>query len=146
MVLEFIAGAALGGLAFGGGSHTTNYVSTGPSHVDVHEHRAPTDDSVKLLREMEEKARNQIVGAFVTNKDNDFDGAVVYMRPSVMSADYNVYTRFKLNGQEYEFKEVVTDIAFHMSKEEAYRKLAEKLSAVMTNKLMYRLISEAHRV
>jgi len=145
MVLEFIAGAALGGLAFGGGSHTTNYVPTGPSHVDVHEHRAPTDDSVKLLREMEEKSRKQIVGAFVTNKDNDLQGAVVYMAPFSMSPDHDVYIRFKLNGQDYEFKEVVSDLEMHMSEVEAYRMLAEKISAAVTNKLMCKLISERHK-
>lgn len=34
-----------------------------PQHIEstTHEHKAPTDESIKLLREMEEKARAQII-------------------------------------------------------------------------------------
>lgn len=35
--------------------------SKGPSRVDVHEHKAPTDASVALLREMEAKAFEQVI-------------------------------------------------------------------------------------
>ena len=34
--------------------------SVGPSHVTIKEHRAPTDESVKLLREMEDKAKKSV--------------------------------------------------------------------------------------
>lgn len=54
--------------------HTTEYVTR-----QVHEHRAPTDDSVKLLREMEDKAREQIVKA-VHVGDHAFDCVVHHMR------------------------------------------------------------------
>ncbi len=144
-MLEFIAGAALGGLAGSalGSTHTTKYVPTGPSRVDVHEHRAPTDDSVKLLREMEEKSRDQIVGAFVT-KSNELAGAVVFMKPSIL-AEYDVYIRFKLNGEDYEFKQVISDLEFYMSKIEAYKMLAEKVASVIAKKLMCKLISEREK-
>lgn len=138
-MLEFIAGAALGGLAFGGGNtHTTKYVQTGPRRVDVHEHRAPTDDSVKLLIEMEEKARSKIVGAFVT-KSNELEGAVVYMRRNIM-LEHDVYIRFKLNGKDYEFVEKISDIKLSMNKIEAYKLLAEKISTTITNNLMVKCI------
>ena len=64
-MLEFIGGAVVGGLLGGGGSHTTHVHNKGPSfpsQINVHEHRAPTDQSVELLFEMEEAARKKFVG------------------------------------------------------------------------------------
>ena len=42
------------------GRTRTEYVTR-----EVHEHRAPTDESVKLLREMEQKARDQVIEAIM---------------------------------------------------------------------------------
>ena len=49
----------------------TNYVTVkdGPTYVTktTTEYRAPTDESVRLLKEMEEKAREKIIDSFTVN-------------------------------------------------------------------------------
>ncbi|MEE8368605.1 MAG: hypothetical protein V3S30_09840, partial [Thermoanaerobaculia bacterium] len=57
-------------------SHTT----VAPSYPQtIHEHKAPTDDSVKLLREMEEAARKSVLEVY-RFEDNDLSGIVVLMK------------------------------------------------------------------
>ena len=43
--------------------------------TEVHEHRASTDESVKLLAEMEEKAREKLLAAVPLNS-NQFEGVM----------------------------------------------------------------------
>lgn len=42
---------------------TTIVAPRGPDHVTVHEHRAPTDESVRLLAEMQEAVEKRILAA-----------------------------------------------------------------------------------
>lgn len=53
------------------------HISPRPQHVSmsVEEKRAPTDDSVKLLREMEDAARAQVIQA-IRLDGNDFKGVL----------------------------------------------------------------------
>ena len=46
--------------------HTTEYVDR---NITVKEYKAPTDESVKLLNEMTEKALNNIVKTFSTSNN-----------------------------------------------------------------------------
>jgi hypothetical protein len=72
---------------------------------DVHEHRAPTDDSVKLLREMEEKAKDQVIQA-VHVGDTTFE-CVVHMQKHPMDGSTSLLAVFSLNGKKMtaEFRE-----------------------------------------
>jgi hypothetical protein len=73
--------------------HTTEYVTR-----EVHEHRAPTDESVRLLREMEAKAREQIIEA-VHVGDATFDCVVHTMR-SVEDNTLRLLAIFSLGGKK----------------------------------------------
>lgn len=71
----------------------------------VHEHRAPTDESVKILREMEQAARADIL-ASRNLKNNVFEGTLE------LHEDHRERRRFirvvaKLNGRNVEFVEPV---------------------------------------
>lgn len=82
-------------------------VQSGPKQIDVHEHRAPTDQSVKLLNEMEEKARKNII-CKVQLDDNILNGvAIVYVDERWTAAKLSivVHLRFSINGKEYFFEE-----------------------------------------
>lgn len=144
MVLEFIAGAALGGLAFGGGStHTSHTRTVGVPYVkEVHEHRAPTDESVKILREMEEAARDQIVGAYVCNSNN-LTGAVIYKQHALTDLRSEVFVRFQLNGKDYETKHDIMrgQLNKYMDKEKALQMLFEAMSKEISKQLMQQFIN-----
>lgn len=82
-----------------------NYVSHshGPSSIAIVEKRAPTDESVKLLKEMEEAALNKIIASGRV-EDNIFN-TKWYITCDTYSGD-DEYCRciFTLNGEEHDFK------------------------------------------
>jgi len=86
-----------------------NYVKSGPSHMSVtttvHEHRAPTDDSVKLLREMETKAEEQIRKAFPLNL-NTLEGTA-FLNRDCIGYRHVLIIRYVLNGVAHEFKGIL---------------------------------------
>ena len=75
-----------------------------PQTVNVTEKRAPTDDSVRLLREMEEKATAQIVESYRI-ETNVLNGVVVIFLMDPADFDRKAWIRFNLNGKDYSFKE-----------------------------------------
>ena len=89
-------------------------VNQRPPHTEyvtreIREHRAPTDDSVKLLREMEAKAQEQIVEAIHVG-DTTFE-CVVHTIKMPMDDATKWMAIFSLNGkkitaeyQEYDWK------------------------------------------
>jgi len=134
-MLEFIGGAVLGSLLTGGGGTTVvNQTPSGPSRVDVHEHKAPTDESIKLLREMEQKAHDQIIGAFVS-KSNDLNGIVIHKRYSQYVMEEEVVVAFKLNGY---LTQVVHKVpcGYLFTKEEAAKMLYDGLSKEIARTLL----------
>jgi hypothetical protein len=65
---------------------------------EVREHRAPTDESVKLLREMEQKAKDQVIEA-VHVGDTTFE-CVVHKSRLPMDDAIEVMAIFSLNGKK----------------------------------------------
>lgn len=73
----------------------TQYVDR---HVTVTEKRAPTDDSVKLLREMEQKAEAEIVKS--VRVGNATFECVIHQFADYASDDHVWRAVFKLNGKQ----------------------------------------------
>jgi hypothetical protein len=69
-------------------------------NVEVTERRAPTDESIRLYKEMEEKAERNII-----NKerivDNELNGVVTYIEMSPVLYEIRAHIKFSLNGKEY---------------------------------------------
>lgn len=72
----------------------TEYVT---QNVNITEKRAPTDESVKLLREMEDKAREQVEQS-INVGGNGFE-CVVNIHKEALSMDTVAVALFKLNGR-----------------------------------------------
>lgn len=68
--------------------------------VDVKEFKAPTDDSIRILSEMEEKMRNRVL-AIVPVEDNVLKGSVIYYSDQMISNRILVHAKFTLNEKEY---------------------------------------------
>jgi hypothetical protein len=80
----------------------------------VTEKRAPTDESVRLLREMEASARLEVIKS-IQLPSNEFSG-VIHMMRDFMSCNTNIAVMFKLNGKDHkvlisleDFKDVSLD-------------------------------------
>ena len=67
--------------------------------VSVTEKRAPTDESVRLLREMEQKAENEVLKA-IRLEGNDFKG-VMHQAYDPMTDDDRYAVIFEMNGKRY---------------------------------------------
>jgi len=93
------------GLLFGDNIEI-NHTTAAPAYAQtVHEHRAPTDDSVKLLREMEETSKESIIGSCLI-EDNTLNGLVViFQRQASGFMSRVAYIRFTFNGKEHVIKE-----------------------------------------
>ncbi len=83
---------------------TNNYSSKEyvPYTKTVHEHRAPTDESIKIFDEMRRKAEEHIV-AKVIIKDNTVNGMLLAFDEGGMMDNIRYYGRFTLNGKEINF-------------------------------------------
>lgn len=102
-------------------------------HRDIHEHRAPTDESVALLKEFEEKAREKMLAA-VPLPPNVFDG-VAFVELDGMSMDYVLSVRASINGQKIEAS--VREYARgRESIEKALPKLRDELAKEIATKIL----------
>jgi hypothetical protein len=70
---------------------------------EIHEYRAPTDASAKLLREMQEEARKSLVMALHLN-DNTFNFSAHCFEDMATFGELVVKARFTLNGKPQDFE------------------------------------------
>lgn len=68
----------------------------------IHEHRAPTDESVKLLMEMEQKALEKLLS--ITRLENNTLNAVWSTFQTFEDARFHIVCRYQLNGSANEIK------------------------------------------
>lgn len=82
-------------------------VNSGPSSVTasikVDENRAPTDESVRLLNEMQDKAMHNLMNKIVV-EDNDLKGKIFIFREMYPFDQYVAFIQFTLNGKQYEVR------------------------------------------
>ena len=74
----------------------------GDTHSHTHhvtEKRAPTDDSVRLLREMEKEAKDEVLKS-IRLPSNEFSG-IAHLTRDYLSCSTNVAVLFKLNGKNH---------------------------------------------
>ena len=80
----------------------TNYVTVkdGPTYVTktTTEYRAPTDESVRLLKEMEEKAREKIIDSFTVN-DTHFE-CKFFQEMDVVTQEMKYVVIYSMNGKK----------------------------------------------
>ncbi len=78
--------------------------NTSPSTVNVHkhEHRAPTDESIKIYKELEKKALKNLIST-TQLEDNTFNATWHVFRDH-MNYENKAICRYKLNGVEYQFE------------------------------------------
>lgn len=76
------------------------------SKQTIHEHKAPTDDSIRLLNEFQTKAKESII-AKCDIKDNTINGVTVAFSSAHHSASLKgeVWIKFSINGEEFNLKE-----------------------------------------
>lgn len=105
--------------------------------VEVTEHRAPTDESIRLYKEMEEKAERNIITREVC-LDNELKGIVVYVEQDSAYLNVNAHVKYSLNGKEYHeiFKVPRTyTLDRNQTRMLLFRSIVEKLAQTFTLEL-----------
>jgi len=113
-----------------------------PQKITVHEHRAPTDESVKLLEEFKKEAEKNIIDSFKFN-DNKVNGVVIRSHLSVYEPGQKLYIKFTLNGKEYYIQEMFKNTELNeMTKVDFYNKLCKVLAARIAAELVIKTIQD----
>jgi hypothetical protein len=116
----------------GGTSHNTTTIT---------EKRAPTDDSVKLLREMEEAAEKKMLGA-IRLDTNTMSGIVVERMRQALTADSDLLVLFDLNGKRHKHVIQMRESSFLLDKRSAFEQLAKSLAEEIVNQLVEQVVRE----
>ena len=106
-------------------------------HVTTHEYRAPTDDSIRLAKEMEEKVRAKIVANF------DFPENKVLHANVIKSVEMfgNVYfVVFQINGQAIK---IYVDMPPMVKGDAAVKHLVETVAKELTVIIISQLVPDA---
>lgn len=114
---------------------------TSPSSIDVTINRAPTDKSVELLKEMQEKAIKSIVTELKV-QDNIFNGIMTVFSLDYMRMQYVIYYKFKINGKDFDIKETIDhlDLKFD-SKDELLKRFFKTVSETLAVQLLTHVLS-----
>lgn len=83
--------------------HFHNHNVRAETHVT--ERRAPTDESVRLLKEMEFEAKQKIVESITVN-NTTFECSIQYSRDGLNDAD-NYWVLYRLNGKQSKLEIVI---------------------------------------
>lgn len=117
----------------------TTIIRYDPSHVSVSEQRAPTDDSVRLLREMEEAALQSVLKTMEV-KNNLFEGKVIFMRHTPL-AEVKLIALFKLNGQLLTARSTMDEAEYFMHGEaRASELIVESVATAIMGELSKNLV------
>jgi hypothetical protein len=119
-------------------SSETKYV---PYEKTVIEKRAPTDQSVAILYEMQEKCQKAILDS-VEIKDNGLEGVAV-IRKNPLKLKFEIAYRFTLNGIEYTGSVETNCISFSKNDNEALRSLFKAMAIDISEKIVITLMPDA---
>lgn len=118
----------------------TQYVDR---NVTVKEYRAPTDESVKLLNEMTDKALNNIVQNFNTSNNCLQMTGAVYMDERLQQKSFLL--KFTLNGKDHKLR-VDVDGWECLTQQQMVGKVYTKVCEKLTEELMKPLLDELNRI
>jgi CRISPR/Cas system-associated endonuclease/helicase Cas3 len=107
----------------------------------VHEHRAPTDESVALLKEMEEKAQEKLLRSYKLDT-NDFN-AVWHVMQDNLHMTHRVLIQFELNGKTHDIEYSIDMCA---SEEEILDKSREKILEYLQGSILRSIKPEQYKV
>lgn len=122
----------------------------GPSRVDVNvtEKKAPTDESVRLLAEMQQKVIDNVLGQLKIDV-NGVTGEILVLRQPWSLCSIAIGVAYNINGKRHHFKTDINDVEvwqqeneFHCSQNEAIlrlfaKKFADHIAAQILNNLNF---------
>lgn len=123
-------------------SNTTNHF-TSPSKVEVtvNEHRAATDDSLRLLEETYNKVRESLISR-VKVDSNNVKGECYWYNSFVIDT-LVVYIKLDINGIEYNFKKDINVRDFGVESTDNIKTIANALNDYSKGLVTYYILNYA---
>ena len=103
--------------------------------IAVHEHRAPTDESVKLLREMEDAAKKKVIASYQI--DNNGYTALMQMERDDLNDTYKGRVICELNGRRINVELTMSQDKFTVEA------MAEALREDLASRIASQIIAES---
>lgn len=119
-------------------------IDSGPSHtnVNVTEKRAPTDESVRLLKEMEAEARKKITETTVVSNTEFTCKLHKYHDPANCADNYAVI--YTLNGQQRRL-DIMVEIYKMMTPEQVACLIRDEVAVDIANKMLTTAFMDAKK-
>lgn len=108
-------------------------------HATVHEHRAPTDASVKLLNEMEQAARDKIEKSIRVG-DTSFE-CVIHTQLDHINDQIKVAAIFSLNGKKMTWRDSFSGHDF--TPEYAFEKVSGGIAEMISRECVAKAMAPA---
>lgn len=117
--------------------------------VNIEEHRAPTDESVRLLNELTDKARKNIL-AVIHVKENFIEAVVIYHYHEFITGRVVYGMKFKINGYEHSVQGYFDKFQWGEEGSKLYYGLGDKRALIVlvkayTEKIMESLLPDIER-
>jgi histidinol-phosphate/aromatic aminotransferase/cobyric acid decarboxylase-like protein len=114
--------------------------------TEVHEHRAPTDASVKLLREMEQAALDKILSTFRL-EGAPVNCVIIHMRDAPSAANplamgHRFILRYKLGSRQREVRYDYRPSRLSISAQEANDECFHALKAALAEDIAFHLLAD----
>ena len=122
-------------------SNSRTTVTHGSKTVTVNENKAPTDDSIRLLNEMQEKVLNNIIGRLTVN-DNSLKASAIHFKDCSQMQN-TIKVKYTYNGHErlvtYSYDNYEKDI--QKISEGLHKALSNDIGQVILNSSMMDIYS-----
>lgn len=112
--------------------HHHSYGSSSRVDVNVTENKAPTDESVRLLAEMQQKVIDNVLGQLKIDV-NGVTGEILVLKQPWSLCDIIICVAYNINGKRHHFKTEIHDVdvrqkenEFHCSQNEAILRVFAK--------------------
>lgn len=111
------------------------YYQNQNANIDIVEKRAPTDESIRLLKEFEKEARDKIINS-VRVESNILKGIILECQFDSISLQKNYIAIFNLNGEKFEIQINEPDKRFILNEDSALKLLADEMAKIITVKIL----------
>lgn len=112
------------------------------SHTKITEKRAPTDESIKLLSEMERAAEKKLIS--ITRLDNNTFKATWHLFDDFMADSLRAKVRFELNGQRHEL-EVPIERHLRFKPDDIAKTIYESILSELAKVLTLEILTAEHK-
>jgi hypothetical protein len=115
-----------------------------PKTLEINEKRAPTDDSIRLLKEMEEKTLDKLIIDYVPN--NVLEYIMLVKLAKVDNIDEKILVRFKINNKEYKLIiKLYSQQLLMKNGQEIMEEIHTELSKIIASELLEKAYQESFK-